>query len=126
MFQVTFSEQSIEELNRLPQMEQMRIVESLSNLNAQALQGNSPLLSLFNREGRTFYRLKAGGYRIYFEIKNAGSTLVALYMLQQHSFKDFLFRFGLPVSDDVMTEEHPSFWKYLTGVSEKNESHSSK
>ena len=122
MFQVTFSEQSIEELNRLPQIEQMRIVESLSNFNPQALQSDSSFLSLFNREGRIFYRFRANDYRIYFEIKNAGSFLIALYMLPQHSFKDFLFRFGLPVNDDIMAEQHPSFWKYITGVSDNHSS----
>lgn len=112
MNQVTFSEQSILELNKLPPEEQMHLIETLSAINPQEIEKKNCDLGKFQRDGKTFYRLRPKDYRIYFEIKNS-DIIFCHYILHPHTFSDFLFRFKLPVTEDQMIEQNQSFWKYL-------------
>lgn len=112
MFQVTFSEQSIGELNKLDKLEQMEVIEPLSNLTTLELANPREPLGRFSREGTTFFRLRAGDYRIYFESRTE-ELLYTHYILHRNSLTDFVFRTKLPISEEQLVEQHQSFWKYL-------------
>lgn len=114
MFQVTFSEQSLNELRKLDQHQQMSLIEPISSLTAEQLASPREPLGRFNRDGRVYYRLRAEDYRIYFELQN--KTLYSHYILHKNSVADFLFRTKLPVSEDQLVENHQSFWKYLENL----------
>lgn len=111
MFQVTFSDQSIQELNKLEKLDQMDVIEPLTNLTSAKLRHPSEPLGRFSRAGTTFYRLRAGDYRIYFE--RLEDTLFTHYILHRNSLTDFVFRTKLPISEEQLLEQHQSFWKYL-------------
>ena len=111
MFQVTFSEQSLNELRKLDMHQQMALIEPISNLTSEQLANPREPLGKFHREGKIYYRLRAGEYRIYFEV--VGETLCSHYILHKNSVADFLFRTKLPISEDQLVENHQSFWKYL-------------
>lgn len=112
MYQVTFSDQSILELNKLDPEEQMKLIEKLSSIQTDELESGSSDVGSFQRDGKTFYRLRPKDFRIYFEIKEE-DILFCHYILPQHTLSDFIFRFKLPISDEQMLEQHQSFWKYL-------------
>jgi len=113
VFQVNFSKQSIHELNKLDKLEQMRIVDGLSNVTSEQLKSSEDI-GRFSRNGKTFYRLRSGEYRIYFELQS--NILYSHYILHQHTLSDFVFRFKLPVTEDILIEQHQSFWKYLESL----------
>ena len=54
MFQVTFSEQSLSILNSLTQGEQLVLMEKLSSLSSDILDGNNQEIGKFNRKGKSF------------------------------------------------------------------------
>jgi mRNA-degrading endonuclease RelE of RelBE toxin-antitoxin system len=114
MFQVTFSDQSIRELNKLDKLAQLAVVEPISALTQVDLANPHEPLGRFTRSGRTFYRLRAGDFRFYFEVK--GDTLHTHYILHKDSLEDFLFRTKLPVSEQQLFEQHSKFWKYLESL----------
>lgn len=114
MYQVNFSEQSMAALNRLEKWDQMPIIEKLSSLSPNDLESLSDDLGRFSRDGKTLYRLRAGEYRIYFEV--LGGALFSHYILSQHTLSDFVFRFKLPFNDDQAVEQHKSFWQYLESL----------
>ena len=113
MSNIHFSAQSMEYMNKLDRLEQMKIIEAFGLLNPIDLDTATNDLGKFSREGKTLYRLRAGDYRIYFELNEKDQHFSAHYILHQHSLTDFVVRFKLPVSDAFLLEEHPSFWQYL-------------
>ncbi len=115
MFQVTFSEQSIGELNRLGQLAQMEAIGPISRLTADDLAHPREPLGKFSRGGQALYRLRSGGHRFYFEARDEG-TLHVTYILHQNSLEDFLLRNKLPVSESQLVEQHSKFWKYLESL----------
>lgn len=117
MFQVSFSEQSMRELNRLGVAEQMRLVELFGAITHEQLAHPREPLGRFSREGSTLYRLRAGDYRCYFDVN--GEQLNLLYMLPRNSFTDFLVRSKLPMNDEILAENQPGFWKYLESLTRK-------
>lgn len=114
MYQVTFSDQSISELNQLELTKQMELVEKISSITPEQLKNPSEPLGKFTRDGKTFYRLRAGEFRCYFEIKD--DVLYSHYFLHKNSLADFIFRTKLPLSEQQMVEQHQSFWKYLDSL----------
>ncbi len=114
MYQVTFSEQAMRELNRLNQLEQLGVVEPISNLRSEDLAHPREPLGRFNRGGKTFYRLRAHDHRFYFEVQ--GEVLHVTYILHRNSLEDFLLRNKLPVSEQQLVEQHSKFWKYLESI----------
>lgn len=118
MYQVTFSEQSLHELNQLNQLLQLELVEPISNLKPSDLEHPREPLGRFNRGGHVFYRLRAGEYRFYFEVK-ADSVLFTHYILHRNSLEDFLLRNKLPVTEQQLVEQHSKFWKYLESLTKK-------
>lgn len=111
MYQVSFSNQSIGELNKFDPLFQMHIIEQLGNTDLAELK-SSPSVGSFQRDHTVYYRIRAKDLRLYFEFKSS-SVIYCHYIIPQHTLTDFLFRFKLPVSEEQMVEQHQSFWKYL-------------
>ncbi len=111
MFQVTFSAQSMHELNRLDKLAQLEAIEPISKIRPADLAHPREPLGKFHRNGIDLYRLRAGEFRFYFEVK--GDTLHTHYILHKASLEDWLFRMKLPVSEQQLVEQHSKFWKYL-------------
>lgn len=112
MFQVNFSDQAISELNKLDKLDQLELIDRFSSLTQERLQRPTEDLGRFRRKNMSFYRLRCGDYRIYFEVQDNG-ILYAHYLLHQHTLTDFILRNKLPLSEEQMAEQHKSFWKYL-------------
>jgi mRNA interferase RelE/StbE len=114
MYQVTFSEQAMRELNRLDKLAQLAVLEPISSLKPADLAHPREPLGRFRRGEREFYRLRAGDFRFYFEVKS--ETLQVDYILHKNSLEDFLLRNKLPVSEQQLIEQHSKFWKYLESL----------
>lgn len=119
MFQVNFSEQSMHELNQLDTLSQMDLVEVVSNVKQEQLDHPSDEIGRFHRNGKTYYRVRAGEFRIYFEQDR--DALFAHYILHKNTLSDFIFRFKLPVTEEFMAEQHDSFWKYMESIRHKED-----
>lgn len=117
MYQVTFSDQSLRELNKLDKLAQLAVVEPISRLTPADLANPREPLGRFSRGGKLFYRLRAGDFRFYFTV--TGETLHTHYILQKASLEDFLFRTKLPVSEQQLFEQHSKFWRYLESLTKK-------
>lgn len=89
----------------------MAMVDKISNVTPTQLSEPNEAIGTFHRNGITYYRVRAGEYRCYFEVK--GDTLYAHYILSKNSLTDFIYRNKLPITEDTMVEQHQSFWKYL-------------
>ncbi|MGB0744923.1 MAG: type II toxin-antitoxin system RelE family toxin [Opitutales bacterium] len=118
MFQVNFSEQSMRELNQLDTRSQMILVEVISTLTQHQLEHPNEELGRFHRGGKTYYRVRAGEFRIYFE--QQGDALFAHYILHKNTLSDFIFRSKLPVTEEFLAEQRDSFWKYLESLRDKD------
>lgn len=114
MYQVTFSEQSMRELNKLDKLAQLAVIEPISGLTPAALAHPREPLGRFHRGKNVFYRLRAGDHRFYFTV--LGETLHTHYILHKNSLEDFLLRNKLPVSEQQLVEQHSKFWKYLESL----------
>ncbi len=118
MFQVTFSKQSISELQKLGTLEQMAVIEPLTSLTEGQINSPSEPLGAFTREGKTIYRLRSGEHRLYFERDQ--STLHTVCILHRNSLTDFIYRTKLPITEEQLIEQHSSFWKYLDTLKRPN------
>lgn len=114
MYQVTFSEQAMRELNQLDQLAQLDAIEPISGLRPEQLAHPREPLGRFHRGQKEFYRLRAGDFRFYFDVQ--GETLHVDYILHKNSLEDFLLRNKLPVSEQQLVEQHSKFWKYLESL----------
>lgn len=108
------------ELNKLSIDQQMPLIEKFSSLTREDLDHARDDLGRFYRNGHTYYRLRAGEFRIYFEGKG-GDTLYSHYILHQHSLADAVFRLRLPYREETLIEQHQSFWKYLESLTKQSE-----
>ena len=111
MFQVTFAEQAMHELNKLATLTQLKVLEPLSSLKPADLSHPREPLGRFHRSNKEFFRLRAGDYRFYFQVQ--GETLHVHYILHHNTLEDFLLRNKLPVTEQQLVEQHSQFWKYL-------------
>ena len=114
MYQVTFSEQAMHELNKLEKLAQLDAIDPISSLKPGDLAHPREPLGHFKRGQKSFYRLRAGDFRFYFEAR--GETLHVDYILHRNSLEDFLLRNKLPVSEQQLVEQHSKFWKYLESL----------
>ncbi|AOS44090.1 hypothetical protein Verru16b_01151 [Lacunisphaera limnophila] len=114
MYQVTFSEQSMRELNRLDKLAQLEAIEPISRIRPSDLANPREPLGKFTRGELAYYRLRAGDFRFYFTVE--GETLHTQYILHKDSLEDVLFRMKLPVSEQQLFEQHSKFWKYLDSL----------
>ena len=117
MFQVTFSNQSLSILNSLKQGEQLVLMDKLSSLSNDILDGSNNEIGKFNRNGKLYHRLRIGTFRIYFE--KVKIALHCHFILPKNSFNDFLFRCKLPASEESLLEEQQGFWDYLEKLASK-------
>jgi len=117
LFQVTFSDHSMRELNKLPVEDQLALVDKISNMSPEQINAPDDTVGKLSREGKHLYRVRAGEFRCYFEVK--GDTLFAQYILHKNSLTDFVYRNKLPISEETMIEQHKSFWKYLESFNKK-------
>ena len=111
MFQITFSDQSIKELEKLSKHEQLEVIDPLGRLTEHQLNHPREPLGSFSREGKRIFRLRSGEYRIYFQ--HLDHQLITLCILHSNTLTDFIYRTKLPVSEEQLIEQHSSFWKYL-------------
>jgi mRNA-degrading endonuclease RelE of RelBE toxin-antitoxin system len=111
VYQLNFSDQALAELKKLPKLVQLELMEAMSLIHPDELARGAEHMGKFSRKGKTFYRLRAGEFRIYFEA--AGESLFMHYILHQHTLTDFVFRFRLPYTEETLIEQHPSFSGYL-------------
>jgi mRNA-degrading endonuclease RelE of RelBE toxin-antitoxin system len=118
MYQVTFSEQSMHELNRLDKLAQLEAIEPISSLKPTDLEHPREPLGSFKRAGHTLYRLRSGDHRFYFEVRDP-DVLHVLYILHKNSLEDFLLRNKLPVTESQLVEQDSKFWKYLESLTKK-------
>lgn len=114
MYQVTFSEQAMHELNRLDKLAQLEAIDPISSLKPADLAHPREPLGHFRRGTKSLYRLRAGDFRFYFESRV--ETLHVSYILHHNSLEDFLLRNKLPVSEQQLVEQHSKFWKYLESL----------
>jgi mRNA interferase RelE/StbE len=114
MYQVTFSDQSMRELNKLEKLAQIAAIDPITRLTPEDLANPREPLGRFSRGGRKFYRLRAGAFRFYFEVRR--DTLHTHYILHKDSLEDLLFRMKLPVSEQQLFEQDSKFWKYLESL----------
>ena len=114
MYQVTFSEQAMRELNKLDKLTQLDAISPISGLRADDLANPREPLGHFKRGQKSLYRLRAGEFRFYFHAH--GDTLHVDYILHKNSLEDFLLRNKLPVSEQQLVEQHSKFWKYLESL----------
>lgn len=115
MFEVTFSDQSMAMLNRLDILVQMPIIERFSGLTPEDLKSSDEELGSFDRGGKRYYRLRAGEYRVYFEVIDR-HRLDCHYILHKHTLADFIFRFKLPYREETLVEQSQSFWQYVESL----------
>ncbi len=120
MFQVTFSEQSLGELNKLGKLAQLDAIGPITGLTAGDLAHPREPLGRFTRGGRVLHRLRSGGLRFYFEART-DDTLHVLHILHQNSLEDFLLRNNLPVTESQLAEQDSKFWKYLESLAKPKE-----
>ena len=66
---------------------------------------------VIEREGKKLYRYRAKDYRIYFAKTDEGIKVHRV--LHKNTFRDFLFRSKLPVSEDAQLGETREFWKLI-------------
>jgi len=114
MYQVTFSEQAMGELNRLDKLAQLDAIDPISSLTPADLAHPREPLGHFRRGSKSLYRLRAGDFRFYFEAH--GESLHVDYILHKNSLEDFLLRNKLPVSEQQLVEQNSKFWKYLESL----------
>jgi mRNA-degrading endonuclease RelE of RelBE toxin-antitoxin system len=114
MYQVTFSEQAMQELNKLDKLAQLDAIDPITNLRPADIAHPREPLGHFHRGKRSLYRLRAGEFRFYFEAHD--DTLHVDYILHRNSLEDFLLRNKLPVSEQQLVEQNSKFWKYLEGL----------
>jgi len=120
MYEVTFSDQSMAMLNRLDITLQMPIIERFSSLTNQDLKSGGEELGKFERGGKTYYRLRAGDFRIYFEVLS-DNRLLSHYILHKHTMADFIFRFKLPYREETLVEQNQSFWQYVESLARNSQ-----
>jgi mRNA-degrading endonuclease RelE of RelBE toxin-antitoxin system len=114
MYQVTFSEQAMNELKKLDKLAQLDAIDPISSLRPEDIAHPREPLGHFRRGTKSLFRLRAGEFRFYFEAH--GDTLHVDYILHRNSLEDFLLRNKLPVSEQQLVEQHSKFWKYLESL----------
>ena len=115
MHQITFSDQSVNEFNKMEKLSQLQFISNLSAICDAWLQEENPEVKNFKRDGKNIYRCKVDGLRVYFEIRD-NETIFCNYILHQYTLTDFIYRMKLPVTEEQMLEQYDSFWKYLESL----------
>ena len=103
MFQLTFSDQSMAEVNALEHVAQLELMEKLSSLTSEVVSDKDSDVGRFNRNGKNFFRMRVGDLRVYFE--HGDKTLHCHYILRKNTFNDFVVWFRIPVREKLGSEK---------------------
>jgi mRNA-degrading endonuclease RelE of RelBE toxin-antitoxin system len=112
MFEIVFNRISAKEISALPTLQQLELLnefrvspDDLENLDQERF-------GALERDGRTIYRYRAHDLRIYFSVEE-GKVMVHR-VLHRNSFRDFLYRGGMRVSDeDRELARSGGFWELI-------------
>src|SRR5438094_10487583 len=99
MFQIIMNRLSAAEISSLPKKLQIELLAQCQILIADVDQLDSERFGVIEREGKKLYRYCAKDYRIYFAKTDEGIKVHRV--LHKTTFRDFLFRSKLPVSEDA-------------------------
>ncbi len=113
VFQVIFNEISAAEISRLDTLLQLELLTEFRVTPEDLRQPDGERFGRMVRDGKTFYRYRAKGYRIYFEVVEGG--VLVHRVLHKNTLKDFLYRSGTkkPGDEDEVLAESRSFWKLI-------------
>jgi mRNA-degrading endonuclease RelE of RelBE toxin-antitoxin system len=111
MFQIIFNELSAAEISALPKKLQLDLLAQFHILPEDLDQLDSERFGVIEREGKKLYRYRAKDYRIYFAKTEEGIKVHR--GLHKNTFRDFLFRSKLPLSEDAQLGETHEFWKLI-------------
>src|SRR6201981_3744878 len=111
IFQIIFNELSAAEISTLPKKLQLDLLAEFQILPEDLDHLDAKRFGVIEREGKRLYRFRAKDYRIYFAKTDEGITVHRV--LHKNTFRDFLFRSTLPVSEDVQLGEMSEFWKLI-------------
>jgi mRNA-degrading endonuclease RelE of RelBE toxin-antitoxin system len=111
MFQIIFNELSAAEISALPKKLQLELLAEFQILPEDLDHLDSERFGVIQREGKKLYRYRAKDYRIYFAKTDEGVRVHRV--LHKNTFRDFLFRSKLPVSEDAQLGETREFWKLI-------------
>lgn len=113
VFQIIFNELSASEISQLDTMLQLDLLTEFKVSPEDLQQVDGERFGKLERDGKSLYRYRAKGYRIYFEVVDGGVRVHRV--LHKNSLSDFLFRNGSKVAgheDDVLSHSK-SFWKLI-------------
>src|SRR5256886_17589636 len=116
MFQMIFNELSAAEISALPKKLQLELLAQFQIMSEDLDQLDSERFGVIERAGKKLYRYRAKDYRIYFAKTDQGIKVHRV--LHKKTFRDFLFRTKLPVSEEAHLGERREFWK-LIGEAER-------
>jgi mRNA-degrading endonuclease RelE of RelBE toxin-antitoxin system len=111
MFQIIFTPVSAAELARMPKELQLQILGDFRGLPQQVMGTELDEFGKLEYGKRILHRFRIGDYRIYFERHKLG--VLVHRILSRNTLKDFLFRSGLPGSEDKALQENPKFWELI-------------
>jgi len=111
MFQIIFNELSAAEMSALPKRMQLDLLEQFQILPEDLDHLDAKHFGVIEREGKKLYRYRAKDYRIYFAKTDEGIKVHRV--LNKNTFRDFLFRSKLPVSEDQQLGKTSEFWKLI-------------
>ena len=111
MFQIIFNELSAAELSALPKKMQLDLLAEFQILPQDLDHLDTKRFGVIQREGKTLYRYRAKDYRIYFAKTDEGIKVYRV--LHKNTFRDFLFRSKLPISEDAQLGQTREFWKLI-------------
>ena len=111
MFQIIFNELSAAEISALPKSLQLNLLAEFQILPEDLDHLDNSRFGVIEREGKKLYRFRAKDYRIYFAKTEEGIKVHRV--LHKNTFRDFLFRSKLPISEDAQLGETHEFWKLI-------------
>jgi len=113
VFQVIFNEISAAEISQLDTMLQLELLTEFKVTPEDLRQPDGVRFGEIERDGKPLYRYRAKGYRIYFEVVDAGVRVHRV--LHKNSLKDFLFRNGSKQdgAEDELLAKSKNFWKLI-------------
>ena len=111
VFQIIFNELSAAEISALPKGLQLELLAEFQILPEDLEHLDSERFGVIERDGKKLYRYRAKDYRIYFAKTDEGIKVHRV--LHKNTFRDFLFRSKLPVSEDAQLSETREFWELI-------------
>jgi hypothetical protein len=117
MYQVTFSEQAMHELNGLDKLAQLDVLEPMTSIRRTTSPSPRTARPVSPRPKGI---LPPACRRFPFLFRSCtGEALHVDYILHKNSLEDFLLRNKLPVSEQQLVEQHSKFWKYLESLTKR-------